>query len=266
MSVRVIETASEDALYHRYNGQTNPQDCYIELDLREGTLLADYNSEVGNAVPGTVRHGFEIRYPIPALTGSAADELMYRIAPLAERIIADWEEVWDGNNMAARLGEDAQAADTEIDAAIGYDPEGRDTDPADLITVWDVDGACNGYEVEEYGITADTTDERLEEIEEIIRKSLQEVSEGMAVLDGVSEYLQEKRAELAVEAFEEATDAAEEAAEAANAAALARAQAAARVYEVSRNQTEAAQRLGMDQSTLSKLIKKAKAATGEGDK
>lgn len=260
MPVRVIETASEDALHRRYDSQSSPQDCYIELDLREGTLLADYNSEVGNAVPGAVRHGFEIRYPIPALTGSAADELMYRIAPLAERIVADWEQVRDGNNMVARLGEDAQAADAEIGAEIGYDPEDDYTDPADLIQVWDVDGACNGTEVEDYGITADTTDERLGEIEEEIRKSLQEVSDGVVVLDGVAEYLQDKRAELVAELFEELTEAAEEAAELANAAALKRAQAAARMYEVSRNQTEAAQRLGMDRSTLSKLITKAKAA------
>lgn len=263
MSVRIIETESEDALYHRYSSQTSPQDCYIELDLREGTLLADYDSEVGNAVPSEARNGFWRWYPIPALTGSAADELMKQIAPLADRILADWEEVWDGNNHKARLGKDAQAAEEEIDALIGYDRHRDidDTDPTDLVTVWDVDGACNGTEVEDYGITADTTDERLDEIEEDIRKSLAEVSDSpVVVLDGVAEYLRDKRLELAVEDFEYATDAAEEAAEAANAAVMERARKAARVVELSSTQRVAAQHLGLDQSTVNKLIKRLRDA------
>lgn len=261
MSVRIIETESEDALYRRYHSQTSPQGCYIELDLRSETLSADYDSEVGNAVPFTVFHGFERRYSIPALTGSAADELMTQIAPLADRILADWEEVWDGNNHVARLGDDAQAAEEEVLTVIGHDPEGGDTDPTDLVTVWDVDSACNGTEVQDYGITADTTDERLDEIEEEIRKSLAEVSDSdVVVLDGVAEYLRDKRAELAVEAFEEATAAAEEAAESANAAALARARAAARVVEITNTQREAARRLGLDQSTVNKLVKKVEVA------
>lgn len=265
MPVRIIETTSDDALYRRYNSQTNPQDCYIELDLRSGTLLADYDSEVGNAVPGSVRHGFERRYPIPALTGSAADDLMYRLAPLADRILADWERIWNGNNHVAVLGDDAQAAEEEIIAEIGFDSDYDATDPTDLVTVWDVDGACNGYEVEEYNITADTTDERLDEIEEIIRQSLVDVSDSpVVVLDGVAEYLRDKRAELAVKAFEAATDAAEEATEAATAAAMVRARAAARVVDVTRTQTEAARLLGLDQSTVNKLVKKAQAADAAG--
>jgi len=261
MPVRIIETESEDALYRRYDSQTSAQGCYIELDLRGETLSADYDSEVGNAVPFTVFHGFERRYSIPALTGSAADELMYRLAPLADRMLADWESEWDGNNHKAVLGEDAQAAEEEIIAEIGYDPEDRNADQGDLVEVWDVDGACNGTEVEDYDITADTTDERLDEIEEIIRKSLADVSDSpVVVLDGVAEYLRDKRNELAVQAFEDAIVAAEEAAEAAAAAAMERAQAAARVVDVYPNQRAAAQALGLDQSTVNKLVKKAQAA------
>lgn len=262
MPVRIIETASEDALYRRYDSQSSAQGCYIELDLREGTLSAGYDAEIGGAVPFAVYYGFERRYGIPALTGTAADDLMRQIAPLADRILADWEEIWDGNNMVARLGEDAQSADTAIDAEIGYDPQDGYTDPADLVTVWDVDGACNGNEAEEYGITADTDDERLDEIEEDIRKSLAEVSDSqVVVLDGVAEYLRGKRNELAVQAAE---DAAEEAVEVAAAAALARARAVARVVEVYGNQYAAAQALGLDQSTVNKLVKKAQASEQTG--
>jgi hypothetical protein len=45
---------------------------------------------------------------------------MRQIAPLADRILADWEEMWNGNNHVAVLGDDAQAAEEEISAEIGY--------------------------------------------------------------------------------------------------------------------------------------------------
>lgn len=199
MTVRIIETSSETALYRRYSGQTDPQDCYIELDLREGTLLADYNAEIGNAVPFSVFHGFERRYRIPVLTGSAADGIMRKIAPLADRILADWESEWDGNNNVAILGEDALAAEEEILAILGLDgpPSGETFDSSDLVTVWDVDGACNGVSADTFDITADTTDEELDGIEEEIRQGLAEVSPSPVVLlDGVGEYLRGLRDDL----------------------------------------------------------------------
>lgn len=199
MSVRIIETASEGVLYRRYSGQTNPQDCYIELDLREGTLLADYNAEIGNAVPFTVFHGFERRYEIPVLTGSAADDLMQKIAPLADRILVDWESDWDGNNKVAILGEDARAAEEEILSILGLDGPFSDEafDPSDMVTVWDVDGACNGVTADTFDITANTTDEQLDGIEEEIRQSLAEVSPSPVILlDGVGEYLRGLRDDL----------------------------------------------------------------------
>lgn len=193
-TVRVIECTYADELHRHYDGQTEAQDCYIELDLREGTLLASYNAEVGNAVPFTVYHGFERRYGIPVLTGDAADRAMEEIRPLAERILADWEEEWDERrgNMVARLGEDAQAAEEEIEEKLG------DFDESDMVTEWDINGATNGCEVDEYGITADTTDERLDEIEATILKDLADVSASdVVVCHGLDTYLRELRDKLA---------------------------------------------------------------------
>ena len=169
-AVRVIACDSATELYRRYKGQSEAQPCYIELDLREGTLLADWDAEVGGAVPFPVHHGFERRYGIPLLTGDAANRVMEEIRPLAERILADWEQEWDGNNMVARLGSDALAAEEEIEKHLGlgyssYGDSNQGFDESDLIADWDLDGAVNGCEAEEYGITADTTDERLDEIE-----------------------------------------------------------------------------------------------------
>ncbi|WP_331718698.1 helix-turn-helix domain-containing protein [Streptomyces sp. NBC_00212] len=206
-TVRIIECTAPDELYRRYDQESKAQAAYIELDLREGTLLADYNAEVGNATPFSVYYGFERRYSIPALTAEAANRVMREIAPFADRILADWEQDLDrnGNNVVARLGEDAEAAEEEIIKHLGED-DGYDTfglstqgfDPSDLVTEWDVDGATNGSEAEDYDITADTTDARLDEIEQEILSDLAGCGEGSVIVcPGLDDYLRSLRDELA---------------------------------------------------------------------
>lgn len=194
--LKIIECTSPTELFRQYHGEFKPQPTYIELGLQSETLLADYDSEVGGASPASVHYGFDRRYPIPLLTGKAANEVMERIRPLAERILADWEETWDGNNMVARLGEDALAAEEEIEDILGDGSE-DDWDSASLIAVWGIDGATNGSEAEEYEITANTTDERLDEIADKIRADLAECSgdgdHAVVVVDGLDEYLKDLR-------------------------------------------------------------------------
>ncbi|MFF1284328.1 helix-turn-helix domain-containing protein [Streptomyces sp. NPDC058299] len=203
MSVRIIECTNPVGLHRHYDGETGAQPAYIELDLREGTLHADYDSEIGSAVPFSVYHGFERRYGIPVLTAEAANRVLREIAPLAERILADWEEEWDGNNMVAHLGEDAQAAEEEIEDKLGSNLSAGDLGhfaPDDRVTEWDLDGAVNGSEVDDYGITADTTDARLEEIEQQILSDLAACGEGSVVVcHGLDDYLKELRDDLAEE-------------------------------------------------------------------
>ncbi|QKW31475.1 hypothetical protein HUT11_35520 (plasmid) [Streptomyces seoulensis] len=201
-TVRIIKCTDPTKLFRHYDGQSEAQPAYIELDLREGTLLADYDAEVGGAIPFSTYHGFERRYSIPVLTGEAANRVMQEIAPLAERILADWVEEWDGNNMVARLGGDALAAEEEIEKMLGnglgsYDRE-HPFAPDDLVTAWDIDGAVNGCEAEDYDIIAETTDERLEEIEKEILSDLAACGEGSVVVcHGLNDYLRNLRDGLA---------------------------------------------------------------------
>lgn len=188
-----INTVAPAELHRQYQGQHEPQDCYVEVDLEGRMVLATYNAEVGNARPETVLYGIERRYEIPALTSTAANELLEKIRPFAERMVSDWEKTWDGSNMVAVLGDDAEAAETEIEAMCADMWEDHEK-----ITVWDTDGAIAGDEAETYGITADTTDERLEEIEAEILKILTEVSASdEVVLEGVTEYLESLRDDAA---------------------------------------------------------------------
>lgn len=202
-TVRILDCTDPTGLFRQYHGQSEPQPAYLELDLRDGTLLADYDSEVGSAAPYAVWHGFERRWGIPVLTAAAANRVMAEIAHLAGRILADTEEHWDGRNTVARLGEDAQAAEAEIRAWLGpASDSNRGFPPSDLVGVWDLGwGVLNGYETEEHGITAETTDERLAEIEAEILSGLAGTGDHpVAVCAGLAAHLGELRDEAKREA------------------------------------------------------------------
>lgn len=206
MSVEIVRCIRPAELHCRYDGQSKAQPAYIELDLKHGLLLADYQSEVGNTKPAEVRNGFELRYPIPVLTAEVANRVMEEIAPAATRMLADWEEVWDGSNMVARLGDDAQAAEAEIEKRLGIATSESDSSPgiafddSDLVTEWDTDGAVNGQEADQFDITADTDDERLDEIAAEITQDLVDASPSdVVVVHGLDGYLRGIRDELARE-------------------------------------------------------------------
>ncbi|WP_228916866.1 hypothetical protein [Streptomyces sp. DH20] len=185
-------------LFRQYAGELEPQPAYIELDLRNCILHADWDGEIGNAAPATVHHGIDRRYSIPLLTAEAANRILDEIAPLARRIVADSEIDWDGNNHVAVLGPDARAAEDEIEQRLGCTyPHEHPFSDADIVGVWDIDGAVNGCEVEEYGITADTTDERLDEIEAEILSNLADCGDHTVVVcPALGTYLREQRDEL----------------------------------------------------------------------
>lgn len=200
----IIACTSPTELFRQYDGQHEPQPAYIELDIRDGQMLADYDSEIGNAAPGNVRTGIVRRYPIPLLTGDAANRLMAELLPLAQRIVSDSEVEFDGNNWVAVLGDDAAAANDAIDARLTggrFEEETQGFSDADIIGVWDLDGAVNGYEAEENDITADTTDDRLEEISAEIHQGIAGCGDNqVVVIPGLTEYLQGLRAKAIAEA------------------------------------------------------------------
>lgn len=204
MPVKIIEVNAPDALYCHYDGQGEPQTCYIELDLENGTLSADYDVAVGGGVPATVHNGIDRRYPIPILTGDAVNEAMRELLPLAERVHAGSSIEWDGRNNVGELDEDAKAAEEEIEEALGlverYSDPNQGFGVSDLISIWDIGGVTNGCEVSEYGITAETTDERLDRIAIEIMDDIVSVSESsVAVCSGLHAYLRELRDGLEVQ-------------------------------------------------------------------
>lgn len=199
--VRIVPCTSKTELYREYPSETYPQPAYIELQLRTGCMNADWNAVIGGSVPADVYYGFERRYPIPILTGPAANSLMQELAPLADRILADWEENFNGETKRAVLGDDAEAAEQEILARVGFESPAEKTFGEDqLVFVVDIDSAINGYEAEEFGITAETTGARLEEIAKEIIEGLADSFDREAdeiVVEGLDEHLKELRTRAA---------------------------------------------------------------------
>jgi hypothetical protein len=161
-TVEIRRLAEWDALHRHYQGQTEPQGCYIELDCQTGLLTATYNAEIGNAIPFSVYHGHDRRYHIPCITADAANELMEEIRPLAERVIAGYTSEWDGSNHRARFTTDAEQAEEEIERIIeGVDVETcgiSDADASEWLTETDP------------AITAQTTDEEIATLAEQAEK------------------------------------------------------------------------------------------------
>ncbi|MFE1358873.1 helix-turn-helix domain-containing protein [Streptomyces harbinensis] len=196
--VTIRPCGTDTELHRHYSREHKAQPTYIELDLEDGVMLADYDSEVGGGSPEAVHHGRVRRYRIPVLTAAAANSLMEELKPLAQRVLDGATIEWDGSNKVGRLNDDAAQAEAEISDRL--DIEGEDWDESETVAEWDIDGATNGNEREEYGITATTSDERLEEIAATILDDLAEVSEsGVAVCPELLPYLKQLREEAADE-------------------------------------------------------------------
>lgn len=110
--VKIIEVESQGGLYQKYPGQVEPQGCYIELDLEEGTLSAD-NEMLGGGGTEKLLKGIQRRYEIPLMLAEDANDLMEELLPLAERVVAG--SSWDAGYSNVELNEDAAKADREIE-------------------------------------------------------------------------------------------------------------------------------------------------------
>ena len=123
-----------DELVCEYPNQQEPQPCFIELDLKAQAMRAAYNCEIGNAVPFSVWHGHDRRYPVALLCADSANQLMESLAVLAERVIAGYTSEWDGSNHNAEFSDEAFIADARIWELCS---ETFEWDDQDVISVWD---------------------------------------------------------------------------------------------------------------------------------
>lgn len=93
-------------LFNIYPNQSEPQACFIALDLCTGRMSAQTNPEIGNAVPMDVWHGLIRRYHLPGSpVAETANALLEDIASHAQIILDHAEVVWDGSNNVVHTHE-----------------------------------------------------------------------------------------------------------------------------------------------------------------
>ena len=124
-------TKSVAPLYAKYQNEILPQPAFVTLNVETGEVDADYNGEIGNAVPMNVWHGVVRRYNISnTLSSDQVANVLEEIKPLLERVLDGGSVEWDGSNWVGELTEDAEQAEQEIEGesqgqGLGYDIEGH---------------------------------------------------------------------------------------------------------------------------------------------
>ena len=152
-------------LWVQYEGQLNTQPAYIEFNSITDELSADYSGEIGGGVPEDVYYGKRRRYSIsPHLTLDEINTLLDEVAAVLET-----DSGKDVEQMCAlRL--------TESHGVLGVEEWMEGIDPC-----------------EEYGITADSTDDDLV----TIGAAMVDYATGEGcTITGVSDYCEKLRDDL----------------------------------------------------------------------
>ena len=119
-------------LHHHYEGQTSPQQVYVEFDLSTSSLKMDYNADIGNAVPIAVWVGDIRRYWLPNIpTTAAAQRLLNDVAQFAQTVRDGATFDHGPDNSRVIFTELAEKAEAEIEALC------LDMDETEMLAVWD---------------------------------------------------------------------------------------------------------------------------------
>ncbi len=108
-------TADRFPAYAKYPGQMQPQPAFIELETSDGELTVDYSGEIGNAVPGNIYHGIDLRWDItPEAKSGDISTAIDCLTDLFQQVLDGHSVSWDGKNYVGRLTEEAQEASEKI--------------------------------------------------------------------------------------------------------------------------------------------------------
>lgn len=99
----------------KYPSQAKPQLAYIELS-EHGVVTASADHDFRNAVPVSVWHDRDLRWPVDAcVSGARLVAVIEQSAPLLECVHAGHTVEWDGKNMVGHLTKDAAAAFAQLE-------------------------------------------------------------------------------------------------------------------------------------------------------
>ena len=165
IEVAHLETDDLHPLWQQYDGQLTTQPAFIEFNSITDELSADYSGEIGGGVPEDVYYGWRRRYSIsPHLTLDEINKLLDEVAAVLET-----DSGKDVEQMCALRLTESHGVQEVDEWMQGIDP-------------------C-----EEYGITADSTDEELVTIGAVMEDYA--TGEGCTIT-GVSDYCEKLRDDL----------------------------------------------------------------------
>ena len=202
-TVKIRPVVEPDALYCRYENNYEPQPVYINLDLADGALYADYRAS--NGTPGRVWLGQVRTWKIPPLVADAANKLLREIAPLAQRILdgSDIEVNPRTGDPVGVLSDDALTAEREIYEIIERWCEDPAIATVEEIRAADWYAACDDDPCDELGLTAETTDDELPAIAARVEADIRAAAEGVVVVTGAEAWARARRDELQQELRDE---------------------------------------------------------------
>ena len=185
-----MTTASSLPCYEHRRGDIRPLHGYLRLDLSDGSW--DWGARgQGDGVPSREWHGHLISYHVPSsITSKGLDFVVSDedVISCVARVVAGYENVWDGHNYVAELADDARDAESELDRRIEALVEMMSPENGLLANVWDVDDwlASGSFKID-----ASTTDDQIRAMaDEIIFDA---AGEGIYLDGDVEQYLRDLR-------------------------------------------------------------------------
>jgi hypothetical protein len=170
-------------LYCKYSGQSKPQSAYVEIDGENQKIWADYNAEIGNAIPVRVHNGINRRVDAPIyLTGESVVKYLFDVKSILEPALEGFRIEWDGNNHIGIYPNWTVKIDRTLEALYTE----WATDEFSNLNVADDPGEYYYYVRNELGVTADKTDA---ELDEIIRIEENDALSARWVVKGLREYI-----------------------------------------------------------------------------
>lgn len=192
--VNIIEVEAKD-LHCKYQGQSDQQRVYLEINPENDTMTMWFDGEIGNAVPVAVYNGRILRCYFPTnYIPRDPNEFMRVRSEEIDAIISGHSVEWDGSNHVGKLTDEAQETLDKLRDEIECmnDDEG--------LKIWDAEEWLSGCRMHkrgegiayaDCGITPDTTDDELNKLAEKLES---ETTPGECdMIDGVLEYLTAER-------------------------------------------------------------------------
>jgi hypothetical protein len=176
----------------------------ILLDLYTGRLWAAEAPEDGMTPMRQHRRIHVVMATPPAMRGDAVNGLLDELIPLAQIVLAGTDIRWDGHNSVGVFDADAEVVLSQAEALYAVRDFGDYRSEADVSEASAADWYGTGDDPY-LGVTADTTDEEIQEIADREDGEAMDSPEHMVIVVGTYDYLVEHRDDL-IKARDEAVE------------------------------------------------------------